>query len=61
MDNAQWLELFQPFTAIKNLYVFKISVVHCDEPTNSQRERVTEMLPALESLDLEEFWPSGSV
>jgi hypothetical protein len=36
MDNAQWLELFQPFTAVKNLYVPKeISVVHCDGLTKS--------------------------
>jgi hypothetical protein len=50
MDNTQWLELFQPFTAVKILYVSKI-FVSCIATTvqDLSGERVTGVLPALET------------
>ena len=58
----QWLENFQPFTAAKNLYVSK-TFVHCIVPLlkGLVGERVSEVLPALECLLLEELQPSGPV
>ena len=62
IDNTQWLELFQPFTDVKNLYLSK-KFVSCVATTlqDLTGERVTEVLPILESLFLEEFRPSGPV
>ena len=62
IENMQWLEIFHPFTAVKNLYVSK-EFAQCIAPALQELvgERVTEVLPALESLFLEELQPSGPV
>ena len=52
IENIQWLELFFPFTAVKNLFVCKELSPCIAVP--QQELRVTVMLPALESLFLED-------
>jgi hypothetical protein len=63
IENMQWLEIFHPFIAVKNLYASK-EFAQCIAPVLQQlvRGRVTEvLLPALESLFLEELQLSGPV
>jgi hypothetical protein len=54
VENSQWLELLRPFTAVKSLYIAH-SFVPCIAPALQELvgERVTEVLPALQSLFLE--------
>jgi hypothetical protein len=62
VENSQWLDLFHPFTAVKDLYIsreFTPLVVPALQELNG--ERVTEVLPALQTLFLEEPLPSGPV
>jgi len=62
IENSEWLELLQPFTAAKNLYLAKEYVPRILPALQELvGERVTEVLPALESLFLEEPHPSGPV
>jgi hypothetical protein len=61
MDNIQWLELFQPFTAVRTLCISH----HLQSPIifalqGLTGEPATEVLPALNSLYLEEYEPSGT-
>jgi hypothetical protein len=51
IDDTKWLELFQPSTAVKNLYTSKKSL-SCIATTlkDLSEERVTEVLPTLEML-----------
>ena len=62
IENSQWLELFQPFTAVKDLH---ISLEFTPSITTALQElvgdRVTEMLPALQTVFFEEPRPSGPV
>jgi len=62
IENSQWLELFDPFTAVKNLYLSE-GVVPRIAPSLQELVggRVTGVLPALESLFLEEPHSSGPV
>jgi hypothetical protein len=61
MESAQFLEIFQPFTAIRSLYVsktlFPFIAAALQEPVG---ESVTEVLPNLCDLSLEEFAISRS-
>ena len=59
IENSQWLELFHPFTAVK----LSQELVSRIAPVLQELvgERVTEALPALQALFLEEPLPSGSV
>ncbi|KAI0249310.1 hypothetical protein BJV78DRAFT_1155903 [Lactifluus subvellereus] len=61
MEDTQWLELFRPFTAVRTLRISRelqsFIVPALQELTG---ERATEVLPALDSLYLEEYQPSGS-
>jgi hypothetical protein len=62
-DDMRWLEMFHPFTTLKNLYVIK-EFAEAIAPALQElveEERVTDMLPALESLFLEEIRPSGPI
>ncbi len=60
MDNTRWLRLFQPFTAVKDLYL-------CEEPAlyvvralqELTVQRSTEVLPALQSIFIRGHQPSG--
>jgi hypothetical protein len=62
IEDVQWLEIFHPFAAVRNLYVSEEFVQGI---ANSMRELVEEglmdVLPALESLFLEGFQSSGPV
>ena len=61
VDSSQWLELFRLFGAVRRLYVSKklepLVTAALGELT---RERTMEVLPALETLSLDELEPSGS-
>jgi hypothetical protein len=62
IENGQWLELFHPFTAVKGLYIsheFTPRIVPALQELVG--ERVTEVLPALQTLFLEEPHPSGPI
>ena len=62
IESSQWLELLQPFTAVKNLHLsreFTPRVVPALQVL--VRERMTEVLPALQCLCLEEDHPSGPI
>ena len=61
IESSQWLELFHPFTVMKHLYLSqelapRIAPVLQDVVGES----VTEVLPALQALFLEEPLPSAS-
>ena len=61
-ENVQWLEFFHPFTGVKNLYVCE-EYAQCIAPALQEivGERVTDVLPTLEGLFLEDLPPSGPV
>jgi hypothetical protein len=61
IENIQWLEFFHPFTAVKNLYVCKEFAQCMAFFLQQAGERVTDMLPALESLSFEGLQPRGAV
>jgi hypothetical protein len=62
IENDQWLELLHPFTTVKNLYLSK-GVVSCITLALQELvgQRLTEVLPALQGLLLEEPCPLGLV
>ena len=62
IDNGQWLEILRPFTTVKNLYLSK-ELARRVAPSLHELVggRVTESLPALQSLFLEELLLSGLV
>jgi hypothetical protein len=60
IEDSQWLELLHPFTAVKNLYLCKdIAPRIAPYLQELVGGRTTEVLPALQSLFLEELHPSG--
>jgi hypothetical protein len=62
MDSSQWLELFHPFIAVRNLYVAKQFVPFVTAALQELTgERTMEVFPALENLFLEGFGPPGPV
>jgi len=51
MEDAQWLELLDSFTALKNLYLADgIAQRFCGALQELSGERATEVLPALRNL-----------
>jgi hypothetical protein len=61
MEEAQWLELFRPFTAVRTLRIsrrMQLFIVPALQELTG--ERATEVLPALDSLYLAGYQPSGS-
>jgi hypothetical protein len=61
-NNMPWLEILHPFTAVKNLYLSReFARFFAPALQDLVGERVIEMLPALESLSLEDPQPSGPV
>ena len=61
-ENTRWLELFRPFTSVKNLFLSKDFAPRIAPAL--QRlvgEGATEVLPTLENVFVEEFQPSGHV
>jgi hypothetical protein len=61
-ENARWLELLQPFAAVKNLYLTKEFALHIAHALQELvGERVMEVLPTLENVFIDEFRPTGPV
>ena len=61
-ENLPWLEILHPFTSVKNLYlsqIFARFIAHSLQ--DLVEEGLTDVLPALESLFLEDLHPSGPV
>jgi hypothetical protein len=62
VESSQWLEVFHPFTAVKDLYVSSEFTPRIAPALQELvGERVTEVLPALQRLFLEEPPLSGPV
>ncbi|KAI0289940.1 hypothetical protein BC826DRAFT_1029028 [Russula brevipes] len=62
VDSAQWLEFLHPFPAVQSLYLCR----HLGPLVAAALQELTgntgmQVLPALRSLHLEGFQPSGSV
>jgi hypothetical protein len=62
IEVSQWLDVLNPFAAVKDLYLSENFVPRI-APTLQELvgERVTEVLPALQCLFLEKLHPSGTV
>ena len=64
VESVQRLEIFRPFTAVKNLYLCH-ELAQCVAPALQELvgdpESVANVLPALESIFLEDLEPSGPV
>ncbi|KAI9450977.1 hypothetical protein F5148DRAFT_1370661 [Russula earlei] len=61
MENTQWLELLDPFTAVNDLHLSNQSGRHvCQVLEELINERVTEVLPTLQNIFLKGFKPSDS-
>jgi hypothetical protein len=61
-ESVQWLELLHQFTALKGLYLSQeIAPYIAPALQELVKERETEVLPALQSLFLEELHPLGPV
>jgi hypothetical protein len=62
LENIQWLELLCPFTAVKNLYLSKGIAPHIGPVLQELvGGSMTEMLPIVQNIFLEEFHPWGPV
>ena len=62
IESSQWLELLHPFTAVKDLYISREFTPRISPTLDGLVEGgVTEVLPALQTLFLEEAPPSGPV
>ena len=62
LENNQWSELFHPFTAVKNLYLSLEFVPRIALALKELvGERITEVLPNLQNIFLEDHQVSGSV
>jgi hypothetical protein len=62
IENGQWLEIFRPFTAVKDLYLSREFALHIAPALQGLvGERAMEVLPSLRNLFLEELHPSGAV
>jgi len=62
IENTQWLDFLEPFATVKNLYLSKEFAPRI-APALGQLvgERVTEVLPTLENIFVEDFQPAGPV
>jgi hypothetical protein len=62
IEDSQWLELFHPFTAVKDLYISReFAPFVAPALQELVGERATEVLPILQTLFLEETLSSGPV
>jgi hypothetical protein len=58
IDNMQWLEIFHPFTAVKNLYLTAVSVLSIAPALEELvGDRSTEEFPILQNIFLEGLQP----
>jgi hypothetical protein len=61
-ENVQWLELFHPFAAVKNLYLSKVPAPHIVPALQELvGGRMIEVLPTLQNIFLEGLQPSGPI
>jgi hypothetical protein len=61
-ERSLWLEILRSFTAVKNLYLYREFVPYfAGTLQDLNTESVTEVLPALQRILLEDPWLSGSV
>ena len=62
IENALWLELLQPFTAVKDLYLSKEIASRIMPALQELVEgRMTEVLPVLQNIFLEKLQPSETI
>ena len=66
IENRQWLDFFVPFTSVKNLYISSNFTPHIvlalqELVASGKREKTTLLLPALQTLFLEEPLPAGPI
>jgi len=62
VENARWIEVLRPFTAVKSLYLSKeLGLRVAPALQELTPEAVTEVLPALQNLFLEGLQPSRAV
>jgi hypothetical protein len=62
IENIQWLDLFRPFTAVKHLYISRDFMPRVAPALQELvGERVIEVLPALQTLLLEETPQPGAI
>jgi hypothetical protein len=63
IENTLWLELLQPFAAVKNLFLSREFASRIIGPALQEltEGRMAEVLPTLENIFLEELQPSGTV
>src|SRR6266478_1906019 len=61
-ENSLWLDILRPFTAVKNLYLHREFVPYFAGTLQElDTESVTQVLPALQSILLEDPWLSGPI
>jgi len=62
IENVQWLELLEPFTALKSLYLKYLGLLYVFSALlELSGERVTEVLPALQNIFISsEYLPESS-
>jgi hypothetical protein len=62
VNDIQWLEIFHPFTAMKNLYISKKCAPRIAPLLQELAgDRVTEVLPTLQNIFVEELQSSGPI
>ena len=62
MENTQWLELLQPFIAVKDLYLFgELALLVAQALQGLTGERATEALPALRGIYIQPHHAPGAV
>jgi hypothetical protein len=61
IEDVQWLEILRPFIALKNLYLSKLFVPRTTRALQDIVGRITELLPTLQNIYLEELRPSGPI
>ena len=62
IENSQWLELLRPFSAVKHLYLCPVFIRSIAPALQDLvGDRLTEVLPALQTLFLDETLSSGPV
>ena len=62
MENTQWLELLDPFAAVKDLYLSQEVSLHVASALKElSEERLTEVLPALQDIFIDDLQPFGFI
>jgi hypothetical protein len=62
IEDIQWLEIFHPFAALKNLYLSEVLALRIGSALRKLvGGRVTEVLPTLQNIYLEGLQPSGHI